>query len=145
MELLVARDPIIPLSHACDVLGMPRGTARRRLAPRRHGPRRPRPPSPRRLTPEERQQVLTALHSERFEDQTPRQVYAELLDEGSYLASPSTMYRILAERGESRERRNQREARSHAGDRSQLLASLLLLFKVIQLLLNASDQILDST
>ncbi|MEZ4330067.1 MAG: IS3 family transposase [Polyangiales bacterium] len=118
----MARDPIIPLSHACDVLGMPRGTARRRLAPRRHGPRRPRPPSPRRLTPEERQQVLTALHSERFEDQTPRQVYAELLDEGSYLASPSTMYRILAERGESRERRNQREARSHAVPRLEARA-----------------------
>ena len=114
MELLLARDPIVPLSHACDVLGMPRGTARRRLAPRRHGPRRPRPPSPRRLSPEERQQVLDTLHLERFEDQTPRQVYAELLDEGRYLASPSTMYRILADQGETRERRNQRDARSHA-------------------------------
>ena len=66
--------------------------------------------------------MLTALHSERFEDQTPRQVYAELLDEGSYLASPSTMYRILAERGESRERRNQREARSHAVPRLEARA-----------------------
>ena len=81
MELLVARDPIIPLSHACDVLGMPRGTARRRLAPRRHGPRLPRPPSPRRLTPEGRQQGLDTLHSERLEDQTPRQVDAELVDD----------------------------------------------------------------
>ncbi len=58
--------------------------------------------------------MLDTLHSERFEDQTPRQVYAELLEEGSYLASPSTMYRILADQGETRERRNQREARSHA-------------------------------
>ena len=62
----------------------------------------------------EEQAVLATLHSERFQDQAPRQVYAELLDEGTYLASPSTMYRILAARGESSERRNQREARSHA-------------------------------
>lgn len=58
--------------------------------------------------------MLDILHSERFQDQAPRQVYAELLDEGTYLASPSTMYRILAARGESNERRNQRDARSHA-------------------------------
>jgi putative transposase len=51
---------------------------------------------------------------ERFQDQAPRHVYAELLDEGTYLASPSTMYRILTAHGESSERRNQREARSHA-------------------------------
>jgi putative transposase len=57
---------------------------------------------------------LATLHSERFQDQAARQVYAELLDEGMYLASPSTMYRILAAHGESNERRNQREARSHA-------------------------------
>jgi putative transposase len=62
----------------------------------------------------EQQQVLDTLHSDRFQDQTPRQVYAELLDEGRYLASPRTMYRILAEHGEVKERRNQRQARSHA-------------------------------
>ena len=66
--------------------------------------------------------MLDTLHSERFEDQTPRQVYAELLDGGRYLASPSTMYRILAERGETRERRNQREARSHAVPRLEARA-----------------------
>ena len=114
MELLVTRDPVIPFSQACEVLGVPRGTARRRLAPRPYGPRRPRPPSPRQLSQEERQQVLDTLHEERFEDQTPRQVYAELLDEGRYLASPSSMYRILANQGETQERRNQRDARSHA-------------------------------
>ena len=122
MELLVGRDPIIPFSRACDVLGIPRGTARRRLAPRRHGPRAPRPRSHRRLSQEERLKVLSTLHSERFEDQTPRQVYAELLDKGEYLASPSTMYRILAEQGETRERRNQRAARSHAVPRLEARA-----------------------
>lgn len=114
MEFLVSRDKVVPFSRACDVLGLSRSTARRRLAPRRHGPPRPRPPSPRRLSEKEQDRVVNTLHSERFEDQTPRQVYAELLDEGTYLASPSTMYRILRERGETRERRNQRAARSHA-------------------------------
>jgi putative transposase len=50
---------------------------------------------------------LGILHSERFVDQAPREVYATLLDEGSYLCSVSTMYRLLAEQGEARERRNQ--------------------------------------
>jgi putative transposase len=47
------------------------------------------------------------LHSERFVDSAPRQVYASLLDEGHYLCSWRTMYRILAEHGETQERRNQ--------------------------------------
>jgi putative transposase len=114
MELLRTRDVEIPLRTACEVLGMPRATARRHLAPRRHGPRRRRPTSHRKLEQAEEQAVLATLHSERFQDQAPRQVYAELLDEGTYLASPSTMYRILAAHGESSERRNQRESRSHA-------------------------------
>jgi putative transposase len=65
---------------------------------------------------------LATLHSERFADQPPRQVHAELLDEGSYLASPSTMYRILAAHGESSDRRNQRAARSHAVPRLEATA-----------------------
>jgi IS30 family transposase len=72
------------------------------------------PTSHRKLARSEEQAVLATLHSERFQDHAPRQVYAELLDEGTYLASPSTMYRILAVHGESGERRNQRESRSHA-------------------------------
>ena len=66
--------------------------------------------------------MLDMLHTERFQDQTPRQVYAELLDEGTYLASPSTMYRILAAHGECKERREQREARSHAVPRLEASA-----------------------
>lgn len=114
MELIRTRDSVIPLKAACEVLGVPLATARRHLAPKMYGPRRPRPTSHRKLTTLEQQQVLDTLHSERFQDQAPRQVYAELLDEGRYLASPSTMYRILAEHGEVKERRNQRQARSHA-------------------------------
>jgi hypothetical protein len=54
-----------------------------------HGPRRPRPTSHRKFDEAEEQQVLDTLHSERFQDQSPRQVYAELLDEGKYVGSPS--------------------------------------------------------
>lgn len=114
MELLVARDLVVPFNAACSVLGLPRATARRELAPRPQGPRRRRPPSPRKLAAAENTHLMELLHSERFADQTPRQVHAELLDDGVYVASPSTMYRMLAALGESRERRNQRAARSHA-------------------------------
>jgi putative transposase len=56
---------------------------------------------------EERQQVLDTLHSPRFRDRAPAEVVATLLDEGTYLASERTMYRILAAEGEAGERRNQ--------------------------------------
>ncbi len=59
------------------------------------------------LSGSERQEVLDILHSERFVDQAAREVYATLLDEGQYLFSVSTMYRLLAEHGEMRERRDQ--------------------------------------
>jgi len=51
--------------------------------------------------------VLDILHQERFVDKAPREVYATLLDEGAYLCSPSTMYRLLNQEGEVKERRNQ--------------------------------------
>ena len=47
------------------------------------------------------------LNSERFSDQAPREVFATLMDEGTYLCSWRTMYRILDENKEVRERRNQ--------------------------------------
>lgn len=65
-------------------------------------------PSPRALPPAEREAVRTMLNSERFADSSPRQVYGTLLDEGEYLCSVSTMYRILRENAEVRERRNQK-------------------------------------
>ena len=55
----------------------------------------------------ERQRVLDALHSERFRDKAPAEVYATLLDEGVYLCSIRTMHRILAGNGELKKRRNQ--------------------------------------
>lgn len=99
--------PTVGVSRACAVLGVPRATLYRRRRPRPPGESRPRPPSPRALSPAERQEVLEVLHSEWFWDVAPAEVVATLLDEGVYLASVRTMYRLLAERGESRERRDQ--------------------------------------
>jgi len=62
---------------------------------------------PRALSQTERNQVRQTLNSERFQDQAPRTVYARLLDDGEYLCHWRTMYRILDEYAEVRERRNQ--------------------------------------
>ncbi len=63
--------------------------------------------SPLALSEAERAEVLAQLHAERFVDVSPAAVYATLLDEGTYLASERTMYRILAASQEVRERRDQ--------------------------------------
>jgi putative transposase len=63
--------------------------------------------SPRALSVEERQTILATLHSPRFQDRSPAEVYATLLDEGVYLASERTFYRLLAVQGETAERRDQ--------------------------------------
>ena len=70
-------------------------------------PKPERLPSPRALPLAEKEIVRQALNSERFADQAPREVFATLMDEGKYLCSWRTMYRILNENQEVRERRNQ--------------------------------------
>jgi putative transposase len=100
--------PIIGTRPACRALGASAATVYRRRRPPEPRPKRPRPAPPRALSTAERQAVLDLLHSERFVDCAPAQVYATLLDEGRYLASERTMYRVLdAEHGEVRERRDQ--------------------------------------
>lgn len=94
------------LAAACARLGVPRSSLYRARQPQ--SPSQPRPTPARALKPEERAEVRAILNSERFQDSTPRQVYAELLDdEGLYLCHWRTMYRILSEHQEVRERRNQ--------------------------------------
>jgi putative transposase len=83
-----------------------RATLYRRRRPRVE-PTGPRPKPQRALRPAERQQVIDVLHSKRFVDVSPTQTWATLLDDGTYLCSQRTMYRILADHGEVRERRNQ--------------------------------------
>ena len=78
---------------ACRALGVPRASLYRRMQPA--APRRVRPTPERALAAAERQGVLDHLHSERFCDKAPAEVYASLLDEGFYHCSIRTMYRIL--------------------------------------------------
>jgi putative transposase len=95
-------------SALCQSIGVSRASFyRRRPSARPPTPRPPRPHSSRALVPAERQAVLDALHSERFVDQSPAEVHATLLEEQTYLCSTRTMYRVLAEAGEVRERRDQ--------------------------------------
>jgi putative transposase len=69
----------------------------------------------------ERQAVLATLHSDRFVDGAPASITARLLDEGRYLCSTRTMYRILGADGEIRERRDQLRHPAYA--RPELLAT----------------------
>jgi len=96
---------VVGTKAACQAVGRPRATHYRRLSPAAPKPKREPAPQPRALTASERDQVLDVLHSERFVDMAPPSVYATLLDEGTYLASVSTIYRILRWEGEVRERR----------------------------------------
>ena len=109
----------VGVRRACELLGVSRATWYR--ARRTRPAARPRPRPPLALRPHEQEEALGVLHSERFVDQAPRAVYATLLEEGRYLASVRTLYRLLASRGESRDRRAQRR---HPNDvRPELLAT----------------------
>jgi putative transposase len=95
-------------SAACQALGMPRASYyrdRRKISSPVAVTSRPAPARALRLA--EREAVLARLHEERFQDRSPAAVYATLLDEGEYHCSIRTMYRLLDQRGESRERRDQ--------------------------------------
>jgi len=93
---------------ACALLGASRATLYRRRRPPVMGPPPPRPEPVNKLTESERQRILTLLRSEEYCDLAPPQVWARLLDDGIYLCSISTMYRLLRAAGECRERRRQR-------------------------------------
>jgi putative transposase len=111
---------------ACAALAVPRSSLYR-ARPTINVPETPapepatRPAAPRALSPTEKTQVRELLNSERFQDLAPREIYAELLDEERYLCSISTMYRILAQHAEVRERRNQ--LRHPAYHKPELLAT----------------------
>jgi putative transposase len=99
--------PEIGTARACAVIGAARASVYRRRRPPAPRPRKEPRPSPRALSPDERLAVVATLNSERFADKAPAQVHAVLLDEEQYLCSPRTMYRILAEHDQVRERRAQ--------------------------------------
>jgi len=99
--------PVLGTRPACRALGAAPATIYRRRRPPEPRPTRPRAVPARALSEPERQAVLAELHCERFVDCSPAQVWATLLDEGRYLASERTMYRLLGAGGEVRERRDQ--------------------------------------
>ena len=121
--------PVVGVTAACEAMGLPRASFYREVA-RSANPERPSPRTegaagerselnvpgasavvdrvhPRALSADEQAAVLEVLHSPRFQDAAPAAVYATLLDEGTYLASERTMYRLLAAEGETRPRRDQ--------------------------------------
>jgi len=109
MEAVERLTPEVGTKAACEAFGVSRASLYRQRATQAavpvEGKRHPSPP--RTLSVQEKQTVLTILHGERFIDKAPHEVYATLLDEGIYHCSISTMYRILEQNKEVRERRNQ--------------------------------------
>ena len=110
--------PQVGIAAACAMLAVARASYYRSLVPWVAAKR---PSPPRTLSPREREQVLDALHEPRFVDLAPAEVYATMLDEGRYLCSERTMYRILAANQEVRERRDQLRHANHP--RPELLAT----------------------
>jgi len=97
--------PDVGVTSACSALDIPRSTFYRAQQPKADPA--PRKAPPRALSLVEQTKVLDVLHGERFVDKSPAEAWATLLDEGTYLCSPRTMYRILDAHQEVRERRNQ--------------------------------------
>lgn len=105
MHTITEKGPELGTALLCAALAMPRATFYRAIRPK--APTGPRRRHPRALSPEECANVLAVLHEPRFADVSPTEVYATLLDEQRYLCSERTLYRILAQNSESRERRDQ--------------------------------------
>ena len=119
MRLVAERGKEWGVAALCAAVGIPRASFYRRQQP-------PRVPaweriSPRALSAPERQRVVEILHEPRFVDLAPAEVYATLLDEGQYVCSERTLYRLLAAHQEVRERRHQLRHPPHAAP--ELLAT----------------------
>ena len=113
--------PLIGTEAACRAAGKAKATHYRANQPPKLGPPPPRPTPANALTEVEVDRLLELLRSERFRDLAPAQVWAMLLDDDVYLASISTMYRVLRSNGEVRERRLQ--ATHPTRSRPELMAS----------------------
>jgi putative transposase len=105
MDLVEELRQQIGVKAACQAVGLARSQFYRKRQPRPVS--EPKAAPVRKLSEAERAEVRSLLNSARFVDQAPREVYASLLDEGRYLCSVRSMYRILAEHDEVRERRDQ--------------------------------------
>jgi putative transposase len=113
-------EPLIGTAAACRGSGKSRATHYRRCQPPKLGPAVPRSTPANALSETETAELLALLRSPRFCDLAPAQVWAIALDEGLYLASISTMYRVLRACEEVRERRAQAKHPTRA--RPELMA-----------------------
>ncbi|MGB7183081.1 MAG: IS3 family transposase [Burkholderiaceae bacterium] len=124
-ELIRNRPSRVPLSIACDALGLNRSTVYRRQRQVRpdcaQARSRREAHQPRALSQTERDRVVQTLNDPAYQDQPAMQVYHALLSQGRYLCSISTMHRILRSKRQHGERRAQRPAQHNAIPR--LLAS----------------------
>jgi putative transposase len=113
-------EPLIGVRRACRLTGRSRASHYREAQGPRHGPPPPRCSPQNKLSDAEFDALLALLRSEEFVDLAPAQVWAMLLDAGTYMASISTMYRVLRSHDEVRERR--RQATHPARVRPELVA-----------------------
>ena len=122
-QAVIELAPVVGTTAACAAVGRPRQSHYRwhRKSPLPPRPERVPARQPRALDEVERKEVLAVLHSDEHVDEAPATVYAKLLDQGVYLASTSTMYRILRANGEVRERR--RQATHPPAKKPELLAT----------------------
>jgi putative transposase len=116
--------PLVGVRSACAAVGEPqaRWYRRHRQSPPPARPQRVRAAQPRALSTVERTELRRVLNSPEHVDEAPATVYAKLLDEGIFLASTSTMYRVLRDHDEVRERR--RQATHPAAKKPELLATM---------------------
>ena len=113
MATVTALGRTVGIAPACAALGVSRASFYRSRHPSTATPAL-RPTPARALSAPERHAALAVLHSERFVDVAPAELYATLLDEGRYLCSTRTYYRLLTAHQELRERRAQRPPHAYA-------------------------------
>ncbi|MGH7425850.1 MAG: transposase, partial [Candidatus Methylomirabilales bacterium] len=115
ISALASVEEKVEITTVCKAIGVKRSTFYRRRRPQSADvSAKPRPKPPRALSDQERTEVLDLLNSERFCDSAPEEVHATLLDEGRYLCAPRSMYRILEDNEQVKERRNQRVHPRHS-------------------------------
>jgi putative transposase len=115
--------PVVGVRAACVAVGEPRARhyRRHRLSPPPPRPERVVTPQPRALSQVERKEIRRVLNSTEHTDEAPATVYAKLLDDGVYLGSVATMYRVLRQHGEVGDRR--RHATHPARVKPELVAT----------------------
>jgi len=104
-ELIKEHGDELGVAELCDAFGEPRSSWYRWNSPQPSSPAMQQRSSPRKLSISEEQEVLDIMNTQRFQDMAPGEIHATLLDEGIYLCSERTMYRILERNQENRQRR----------------------------------------